>query len=83
MVKVYGYTAWAPYGNNRQGRHIVAAKSVSEVLRITGLTRYQFNNLGFETGNEEEILQAMSEPGTVFVRPLDAMGNVPWDRKES
>ena len=70
-LKVYGWTSHAPYGHARQGRYIMAASSVAELTRITGVTRHDFNNYGSVTGNREEIELATSKPGIVFRRPLD------------
>lgn len=70
-LKVYGWEGMrAPLSRN-QTREIVAARSKAEVARIVG-EKYPSNlfNLA-ETGNEGEIQKAMSEPGTVFWRPLD------------
>ena len=75
-LKVYGWSGWRaeakPAANgSRQTREIAAAKSVAEILRITGMTRADWKWSGGETGNDEEIQLAMSEPGTVFWSELD------------
>jgi len=77
-LKVYGWTGMAPGMPHNQARFIVAAHSVAEVLRLTGMTRHQFNQNGCETGNLREVSRAMREPGTVFYRGLDAWRDEPW-----
>lgn len=71
-MKVYGWTGYRVGG---QTREICAARSIAEVLRITGMSRYTFNWSGCETGNDEEIALALSKPGTVFFRGLDEHGD--------
>ncbi len=83
-LKVY---AWQDYCSNEeretldlrswitQVRAIVAAPSKAAAARAGGFDRpSQAFNLG-ETGNSEEIAQAMSEPGVVFIGCMD--GPVP------
>ena len=71
-LKVYGWRSFrmecppAPNGS-RQTREIIAAHSVAEVCRLTGVRRSEVS----ETGNEEEVRVAMKDPGVVFWRPLD------------
>lgn len=70
-LKVYGWTTFASYeGVSRQVRAIVAAPSVAEVLRVTGMTRSEFGYDGEETGNAVEIEKATSAPGVVFYAPV-------------
>ncbi len=75
-MKVYGWRSFRAVVG--QSREIVAAKSVAEVLRITGLTRYQWNLNGCETGNAEEIAQATKAPGQIFWRSINAREGDPW-----
>jgi hypothetical protein len=83
-LKVYGWTNWrnecprAPNGG-RQTREICAAPSKAAAERALGERIPQ--GFGGITGNDEEIAQAMSEPGVVFWRPLDHFGRgKPWTR---
>jgi len=82
-IRVYGWQSFrreavpAPNGS-RQTREIVVARSVAEVMRITGMTRTAFGYAGGETGNQKEIDQAMTEPGAVFWTELDNQTN--WRR---
>jgi hypothetical protein len=49
----------------------MAARSKAEVARAFGVnTPSQLFNLS-DTGNAEEITQAMTAPGVIFYRPLD------------
>ena len=60
------------YGLDRGGvqRCIVAAKSKSAAARLLGVSLYQLDNFGGETGNDLEMQTALSKPGAVFVTPL-------------
>jgi len=77
-LKVYGWIGmrpsseqenWREFGS--QARYIVAAHSVAEVCRLANITRSAYNWTGRETGNNDEVATAMTEPGTVFYRKLD------------
>jgi hypothetical protein len=81
-MKVYGWRGFKTGMPMGQARFIVAAGSVSEVLRITGMTRYQFNQDGSETGNAGETAQAMTAPGVVFYRGLNDWRDEPWQVDE-
>ena len=75
-LKVYGFTmnrheAIRAANGNQQTRNVVAAHSVAEVLRLSGMTRSDYNWRGCETGNADEIAVAMAEPGVVFWVELD------------
>lgn len=78
-LKVYGWEGWrnecpAARNGNRQTREVVACKSKMAVARVAGVNRpVQLFNLD-ETGNEQDIAAAMSEPGTLFWRPLGGRG---------
>lgn len=76
-LKVYGWTGMSTYP---QSRNIVAAYSVAEVLRITGMSRHDWNNGGDETGNDEELSIALAEPRVVFYQPLNARQGDNWHR---
>lgn len=78
--KVYGWISFArfPDGRYRQARFIMAASSVSEVMKATGLTRYQFNQTGCETGNDEEILEASARPGVPLFSELNHIPGNDW-----
>lgn len=58
-----------------QTRDIVAAHSVAEVLRIANIPRSVYNWSGSETSNTEEVELAMSKPGVLFYKPINAQGN--------
>lgn len=73
-LKVFGYTGYrrdAHKDRNVHGqtREIIAARSKTEAQRMSGLTRTRFDHSASITGNDEEIAQAMSAPGTVFWQP--------------
>lgn len=84
-MKVYGWQSFrseatpAPNGS-RQTREIMAAKSVAEVLRVAGMSRYEFNQSGTETGNDEELRVATARPGVVFWTELNSShrGTARW-----
>lgn len=75
--KVYGWTAFAPPNLNfsqRQVRAIVAAKSLAAASRASeacGLGKI-YRDFCSPTGNEQELLTALANPGLVFARDLDA-----------
>lgn len=83
-LKVYGWLGTYPEGMERpadmahrvQARCVVAASSVSEVLRISGL-RASSRGWISETGNVAEIEAAMSKPGQVFYK--DDLNYTPGD----
>lgn len=81
-LTVYGWQGWrSPAG---QTREIVAAHSMAEAARLSGYKRpSQMFNL-CETGNEREIAQAMSSPGTVFWCRIDDSyrSNLEWRRED-
>jgi hypothetical protein len=88
-LKVYGYRSYEALApvlyagvSNRQVRAIVAAKSLAEVARITGMNAYQVRNEGQWTGSEDEISTALSEPGVIFWRPNSAVEGTSWTKKE-
>jgi len=75
-LKVYGFLgarrdAYTAQNHSGQTREIVAAKSIAEVMRITGRTRRELTNFGGVTGNPEEVSLAMGKPGSVFWKPLN------------
>jgi hypothetical protein len=90
-VKVYGWQGYrgreidehfpeTPDYRSRQTREICAAPSRAAVYRATGeRVSYHFNLV--ETGNAEEIEQALSGPGTVFWKPIDDRSGR-WARAE-
>ncbi len=75
-LKVYGWIGmrWecppAPNGS-RQTHEVCAAPSMAAVARIAGV-KYprELFNLS-ETGNEEAVAKALSEPYVIFWHPLD------------
>lgn len=79
-LKVYGSTvivrsAWNlpddGQSGTRQARAVVAVRSIPEACRLMGITRGDWKHMGSTTGNDTEIVAAMSEVGTVFVRGSD------------
>ena len=84
---VYGWLGYRidcppALNGSRQTREIMAARSISEVNRATGLSRNYLSNYAGETGNANEIEVAMSEPGVVFWKPLDYRPEGGWTRAE-
>ena len=87
-LKVYGWQGHrqecppAPNGN-KQTREIVAAPSIAAAARAAGYSRpRQMFNL-CETGNDDDVKRAMSEPGVVFWHPLDQrLGERHWTKVE-
>ena len=81
-LKVYGWTgsrneARTDGNFHGQTREIVAAYSAAEVKRLTGMTRTEWEHVGCETGNQNEIETATAKPGIVFWARLNARGNAP------
>lgn len=74
QLKVYGWTSFYAYksGGYIQGRYIVEAHSVAEVLRIAGIKRSDYAWTGSETGNTEEVKLATATPGRLYFAPLDS-----------
>ena len=80
-LKVYGWNGFKTghgLGFHNQTREIVAAKTKTEAATLGGFTTRggklslrTFNEWACETGNAEEVKQAMSKPGGVFWHPLD------------
>lgn len=69
-LRVYG---WRAARKGKQTREIMAAASVAEVMRRTGLTRGEWKHSGAETRNREEIAIATAQPGRLFWRPLNQL----------
>lgn len=76
------------YGGNVHGqwRGVIAAASKAEAVRrlndngLNSSTSY-FRNFWGETGNGPELTQALTEPGTLFVRSYRGIEqNNPWER---
>jgi hypothetical protein len=70
-LKVFGYTghrraAYKDRNVHGQTREIIAATTKAEAHRMSGLPRSLFDRSVSITGNDEEIAQAMTAPGTVF-----------------
>ena len=82
QLKVYGWTGMrnesrGPKNHHGQTREIVAAYSIAEVRRITGMTRAEWEHSGCETGNANEIQTALAKPGVIFWTSLNARGDSP------
>lgn len=83
-LKVYGITAFinAPLTPEmlgsaphiRQAHAVVAAPSKKAAAEAFDVSMYELNRSGGETGNDEDIAVALSEPGTVFYRPMNGRG---------
>lgn len=75
VLKVYGFTAMNPHTNPKvqgaQVRVIIAAKSVAELTRITGVSRRDYAWSGSVTANDDECAQALAEPGVAYMRALN------------
>jgi hypothetical protein len=70
-LKIYSYQGYrrecppAPNGS-RQTSEVVAAYSKAQVKAIAGVPPSEIH----ETGNNEDIAKALSEPGRIFWQPL-------------
>ena len=69
-MKTYG---WYGHRESGQSREIVAAKSGAAAARLAGVKRPSALFNFSETWNLAETLLAMTEPGTVFWRPIDVL----------
>lgn len=78
-LKVYG---WDSFAGGVQTRNIMAASSVAEVRRLTGLSRADWEHAGSETGNDEELSIALADPRVEFFQPLDARPGEFWHRAD-
>ena len=67
-------------GGNLDGRHrvIVLCRSMAEFAETVGMTLYHARQHACETGNSEEVRQAMSDPGVAFIRRHDSRPGDPW-----
>lgn len=63
-LKVYGGLVMRADG---QKRAVIAAHNAQEVADAVGATAHYIRGYWSETGNEEEITQAMASPGTLLV----------------
>ena len=68
------------YGINWCGRErrIVAARSQKEAARLMRTSVHNLREWGCETGNQEEIEQAMLEPGLVW--SCEITGRTDWKK---
>lgn len=80
-LKVYAWTGMGA-GAMGQVRCIMAASSVAEVLRQTGLTRADWHHSGDETMNDEELAIALAEPGVKFSQSIYARPGEFWHRAD-
>lgn len=82
-MKVYGWTGYraecarAPNGS-QQTREIVATTSWNKAAKAAGRPLSSLRFQGCVTGNDAEIAQAMSKPGTVFWQPLNSLPSDKW-----
>jgi len=65
-LKVYG---WHGFRNGRQTREVMAATSISAVIKAHEHSKPSRAYMS-ETGNPTEVAAAMSKPGTIFFRPV-------------
>jgi len=72
-LKVYSTN----YGGRAQA--VVAAHSQREACDLIGCSLSDFRAFGSETGHQESIDKAMSEPGVVFLKSYSFDGT--WSRK--
>lgn len=85
QLKVYGRTGWRSecppaLNGNQQTREIVATTTIKEAMRLFGCSRGEWNWSGCETGNAGELKLALSAPGVVFWKPIDAHDDEAWKR---
>jgi hypothetical protein len=76
-LKVYGWQGFqhdCPT-HHRQTREIIATSSIKKAAEALGYRPSDLFNV-CETGNAQEIAQAMSQPGVGFWRPIDDRNNV-------
>lgn len=78
-LKVYGAHAVYLSGAVGQRRAIVAAQSKAAAARALGVSQYYAKSYVTETGNAEEIAQALTEPGVVFHHHIDDRSGG-WER---
>lgn len=79
-MKVYGGWTFDHRSRHRgQLAAVIAAPSVAAVMRATDQTRDHINSYWSTTGNDEDIAQAMTQPGVLFVRPLDSRDPADWE----
>lgn len=67
-LRVYG---WRGYRLAVQTREVMAATSKKKVREIAGIFHTGPLSEICETGSEEEVAQAMTEPGVVFWHQID------------
>lgn len=82
-ITIYKVYTWQGFRNEISHHHrttteIVAATSGAAAARAAGFDRPRQLFNFCETGNDEDIKQAMIAPGTVFWRPID---QIPRERK--
>lgn len=65
-LKVYG---WMSFRNGKQTREVMAATSMSAVIKAHGHSKPSRAYMS-ETGNPAEVAAAMSKPGAIFFRPI-------------
>ena len=65
------------YSGNLDGRReaVAAFRSLHAFCAASGISR----DYACETGNAEDVAQAMTAPGTVFVRPINARSGAVWE----
>ena len=81
-LKVFEWHSMKSGGDGRRvwTREIMAAASIAEVLRETGLRRGDFDYRGRVTNNQVDCEWALAHPHQAFWRPEDmrATDPVPW-----
>ncbi|MFS0884945.1 hypothetical protein [Aeromicrobium sp. 179-A 4D2 NHS] len=75
-LKVYGLTTFSrrvpgPANGSNQCNAVIASTSKKAAAEALGMNVYNFNQWASETGNALSIEIAMSDPGVVFLAPLD------------
>lgn len=78
-LKVFG---WRFFRRGAQTREIMAAPTIKAVREAAGLSRRDWEFSGCETGNKEEVEQAMGTPGVVFYREINARDGSEWTTLE-
>lgn len=70
-----------PHPHGRRGtqvQFVVAATSQKKAAALLGCTLGFLRDYGSETGNEDDLAQALSEPGVVFWREMDDQSRGIW-----
>jgi hypothetical protein len=83
-LRVYGTTLMVKevVHRNKQARCVVAAASLKEAARLFEVSLYHARGYCSETGNAEELRQALAHPGVVWWHELDEYQDVVWHERK-